>query len=358
MNDAAIDPHTFDELQATAGADFVRTLVDVFAEEAPRLVAEMRAALVAGTPERFVRAAHCLKTDSRTFGATRLAAAARALEHVGAGTDAAAIDALVPEIAGHPRGAAGAGAPMNAPGHERYGRIDIQVHERRLLVDGRAVHLGSRAFDLLAALVARRDRVVPKDELIEQVWPGLVVEDNNLQVQISALRKALGAQTIATVPGRGYRFVAAAATVGGPAQTAPLDPHAHPRAAGRRSRLLVVDDNRLNRLLLCRALELMGHEVETAVDGRAALERLRTEPIDLLLLDLEMPELDGFELLELRAADPVLREIPVIVTSALEGAAHVARCIELGADDYLHKPPNPMLLKARVDASLERKQPA
>ena len=233
-----------------------------------------------------------------------------------------------------------------------FGRFAILTAERRLLVDGEPVTLGSRAFDLLAALVARRDRVVPKEELIEVVWPGLVVEDNNLQVQISALRKVLGAQAIATVPGRGYQFTVAAAAE---AKVRPALRAGH-GTSQRGARLLVADDNKVNRLLLCRSLELMGHTVASADNGRAALERLRSEPFDLLLLDLEMPEMDGFGLLEQRAADPAaLHDVPVIVTSSLEGVAPIARCIELGADDYLHKPVNPVLLKARVDSSLERK---
>jgi adenylate cyclase len=96
--------------------------------------------------------------------------------------------------------------------------------------------------------------------------------------------------------------------------------------------------------------------VASVENGREALAALRTERFDLLLLDLQMPELDGFAVLEARFADPALQSVPVIVTSSLEGAAPVARCIELGADDFLHKPVNPMLLKARVEASLERKQ--
>jgi len=232
-----------------------------------------------------------------------------------------------------------------------FGRFEVLTAERRLLVDGQPVALGSRAFDLLAALVARRDRVVPKDELIEVVWPGLVVEENNLQVQISALRKILGAQAIATVPGRGYQFTLAAL----PPTTAVVAPRLPAGATPRPSRLLVADDNKVNRLLLCRSLELMGHEVASADNGRTTLDQLRSERFDLLLLDLEMPEVDGFSVLEQRAADPTLRDVPVIVTSSLEGAAPVARCIELGADDYLHKPVNPVLLKARVGSSLERK---
>ena len=240
----------------------------------------------------------------------------------------------------------------------QFGRFEILTAERRLEVDGAPVALGSRAFDLLAALVARRDRVVPKEELIEVVWPGLVVEDNNLQVQISALRKVLGSQAIATVPGRGYQFTVAAAAPSSAAAAEARPSPARERAdagAPRRSRLLVADDNKVNRLLLCRSLELMGHEVASADNGRSALEKLRYERFDLLLLDLEMPEIDGFGVLEHLAADPVLHEVPVIVTSSLEGVAPVARCIELGADDYLHKPVNPVLLKARVGSSLERK---
>jgi len=98
MNPAVIDPHTFDELQANAGADFVLELVDTFAEEAPRLLAELRGALAAGAAERFRRAAHSLKSNSNTFGATRLAAMARALELEGLAPDATALDALAPEI--------------------------------------------------------------------------------------------------------------------------------------------------------------------------------------------------------------------------------------------------------------------
>jgi adenylate cyclase len=129
--------------------------------------------------------------------------------------------------------------------------------------------------------------------------------------------------------------------------------------AERGARLLVADDNKVNRLLLGRTLQLDGHHIAAAENGRVALEMLRREPFDLLLLDMEMPELDGFGVLEALRADPALaelRDLPVIVTSSLEGVAHVARCISLGADDFLHKPVNPVLLKARVDSSLEKKR--
>ncbi len=126
--------------------------------------------------------------------------------------------------------------------------------------------------------------------------------------------------------------------------------------AERGARLLVADDNKVNRLLMGRNLELQGHKVAMAENGRAALDALRRESFDLLLLDIEMPDLDGFQVMEQLAADPALRDLPVIVTSSLEGVAHVVRAIELGADDYLRKPVNPVLLKARIASSLEKKR--
>ena len=122
------------------------------------------------------------------------------------------------------------------------------------------------------------------------------------------------------------------------------------------ARLLVAEDNKVNRLLLARSLELQGHRVSTAENGRVALQMLRQDDYDLLLLDIHMPEMDGFQVLEHLAADLQLRDLPVIVTSALEDLAHVVRCVELGADDYLHKPVNPVLLKARIGNSLEKKR--
>jgi class 3 adenylate cyclase len=120
--------------------------------------------------------------------------------------------------------------------------------------------------------------------------------------------------------------------------------------------LLVVDDNKVNRLLMRRSLELQGHRVALAENGRVALEVLKRESFDLVLLDMEMPEVDGFQVLEQMVADTQLRELPVIVTSSLEGIANIVRCIELGADDYLGKPVNPVLLRARIESSLEKKR--
>lgn len=121
-------------------------------------------------------------------------------------------------------------------------------------------------------------------------------------------------------------------------------------------RLLIVDDNKVNRLLLSRSVELLGHSATVAENGKIAMERLRDETFDLLLLDIEMPEMDGFEVLEAIKTDAQLRDLPVIVTSSVEGLDNIVRCIALGAEDYLPKPVNQTLLKARLSACLDRKR--
>jgi adenylate cyclase len=119
---------------------------------------------------------------------------------------------------------------------------------------------------------------------------------------------------------------------------------------------LVVDDDAMNRMFLQRSLEREGHAVRVAANGRAALELLRSEPFDIVLLDVLMPEMDGLELLELIQSDDELRATPVIMISALEDMASVVRCIELGAEDYLPKPFDPVLLRARINGCLTKKR--
>ena len=120
--------------------------------------------------------------------------------------------------------------------------------------------------------------------------------------------------------------------------------------------MLIVDDNRVNRLLLTRALEENGHHVSNAENGKVAMEMLRAKPYDVLLLDIDMPEMNGFEVLEALLEDEELRYLPVIMTSASDELDRVVKCIEMGAEDYLVKPLNPVLLRARVNASLEKKR--
>ena len=129
-----------------------------------------------------------------------------------------------------------------------------------------------------------------------------------------------------------------------------------PDRNAEKGELLVVDDNRVNRLLVARTLEQFGHRVAFAENGRLALETLRNHPVDLVLLDIEMPEMDGYQTLEALQADPKLRDIPIVMMSSLDEVDSVARCIEMGAEDYLFKPVNAVLLRARVAASLEKKR--
>ena len=120
--------------------------------------------------------------------------------------------------------------------------------------------------------------------------------------------------------------------------------------------ILVVDDNENNREMLSRRLLREGYkDVRLAVNGRQALEMLNAQKFDLVLLDIMMPEIDGYQVLETLKAHPTLRDIPVIMISALDEMESVIRCIELGAEDYLPKPFDATLLRARVGASLEKK---
>ena len=120
--------------------------------------------------------------------------------------------------------------------------------------------------------------------------------------------------------------------------------------------ILVVDDDENNRDVLSRRLEKEGYAVANAANGQSALEMLVASPYDMVLLDIMMPELDGYEVLRRMKANERLEHIPVIMISALGEMDSVARCIEMGADDYLSKPFNPVLLRARVGASLEKKR--
>ena len=135
----------------------------------------------------------------------------------------------------------------------------------------------------------------------------------------------------------------------------PLPANGAAREAVSASRILVVDDNTANRDVLERRLTREGHQVVSAAGGAAALELVAGREFDLILLDLIMPEMSGFEVLRRLKAAEHTADIPVIVISALDELDSVVRCIEAGAEDYLTKPFNPILLRARIGASLERK---
>jgi CheY-like chemotaxis protein len=120
--------------------------------------------------------------------------------------------------------------------------------------------------------------------------------------------------------------------------------------------VLVADDDAVNRLLLGHSLERDGHRVQTVGNGLEALQALGDAAFDCVLLDVLMPGMDGYQVLERIRREPKLRHIPVIMISALEDVDSVVRCIEMGADDYLPKPFDPVLLRARITAGLARKR--
>ncbi|MDC0718710.1 adenylate/guanylate cyclase domain-containing protein [Nannocystis sp. bb15-2] len=129
-----------------------------------------------------------------------------------------------------------------------------------------------------------------------------------------------------------------------------------PRATSDTGRILVVDDNESNRSMLARRLEREGHTVQLADNGKSALHMLRSQDFDLVLLDVMMPEMDGYQVLEQLHADDKFRGLPVIMISALDEIDTVVKSIELGAEDYLPKPFNPVILRARIGACLEKKR--
>jgi adenylate cyclase len=143
---------------------------------------------------------------------------------------------------------------------------------------------------------------------------------------------------------------------GGPPSPSPSLAPGPPSPLPATGHLLVVDDDDANRDLLARRLERLGYQVGLAANGRLALEALAGGGFDLVLLDVLMPELDGYQVLERLRADDELRHLPVIVLSASDEVESAIRCIQLGAEDYLPKPCDPVLLRARLEACLEKKR--
>ncbi len=138
-----------------------------------------------------------------------------------------------------------------------------------------------------------------------------------------------------------------------PAAVAPADGDGEPAQAGV---ILIVDDNATNREMLGRRLERDGHRVQLAAGGREALDLIHGRRVDLVLLDVMMPDMNGYEVLQQLKAEVALRDIPVLMISAVDEVESVVRCIELGAEDYLPKPFDPVLLRARIGACLEKKR--
>jgi class 3 adenylate cyclase len=191
------------------------------------------------------------------------------------------------------------------------------------------------------AFVGDLDKMLAEVTLLLDRIDGLVTYSDG------SASPSLGAGNAAATPDRMVeRLLASVRTVA---------PEEADLAAVQPSRILVVDDNASNRDLLARRLERQGHTVLQAEDGSRALALVGEQALDLVLLDLMMPGISGYEVLTRLKADLRHRDLPVIMISALSELDSVVRCIEAGADDYLAKPFNPILLRARVGSSLEKK---
>lgn len=124
---------------------------------------------------------------------------------------------------------------------------------------------------------------------------------------------------------------------------------------GPQRKILVVDDSSINRDMLTDFIELLGHTVVTAENGQLGLDTMKTQHPDVMLLDIDMPVMTGIEVLEVVSEDANLRRIPIIVISGRDDIEHIAKCIALGATDFLSKPFNPTILNARLASSIEKK---
>jgi DNA-binding response OmpR family regulator len=228
------------------------------------------------------------------------------------------------------------------------------------------------ARELLAAVNAglSAERLVRHDEL-EALGRRVEEQAQPLAAQVEALvglaRKGGHEAALGDLERIRLSVGALTALTGGRMLLAPVAaPVGEQRATARESssekailspgRVLVVDDNETNRDLLCRRLEREGLTPTPARDGREALGLLHRSGFDLVLLDIVMPGVDGYEVLHAIKATPALRDIPVVMISALDELQSVVRCIEMGAEDYLPKPFDPVLLRARVGACLEKKR--
>ena len=267
----------------------------------------------------------------------------------------------------------------------------IVGYAEMLLEDAADPVFAARRGQLEAALAGARDALalinatlaptrsdIGEDE-VRQLYASLREPRDRISSAITTLLATPDARRDTALGDDLRRILSAAERLGGPgaprpaATNAPEQPAPTPHAAPamppaasgnggsdhpeqRQARILVVDDVADNREVLRRRLEREGHAVETAEHGRRALDLVAQRPYDLVLLDVLMPELDGYAVLDALKGNTATRDIPVIMLSALDELPGIVRCIEHGAEDYLHKPFDPVLLRARINASLEKKR--
>lgn len=228
----------------------------------------------------------------------------------------------------------------------RIGKLSVSLERREVLDPQGVVKLGSRAFDVLAELIAAKGQLVSKDQLLARVWPDLVVEENNLQVHVSTLRKLLGSEreAIRTVPGRGYRLILEP-PLASPVQTwwsppaassAPVETVASMAPADDDARVYIVDDEPGVRSALARLLRSAGIASQTFACAEDFFAEPRDAGVACLLLDVNLANASGFDLQEALAERGL--ELPVIFMTGYGTIPMSVRAIKAGAQEFLTKP--------------------
>ena len=229
----------------------------------------------------------------------------------------------------------------------------LTLPERELANDSARTSLSSR---LLHDLRSHLGQIIGYTEMLTEEMEGQRREDFGTDVGkigVAGRRMlALIEENFISVQEPSLAIAAPVVEDGALSPEAPV----RPQAAVAPGLVLVVDDDANNRDVLSRRLQWQGHDVRIASTGREALQMMGEAAFDLVLLDIMMPDMDGYEVLGHIKSDERLRHIPVIMVSALSELQSVVRCIEAGAEDYLAKPFNPTLLRARIGACLEKKR--
>jgi class 3 adenylate cyclase len=235
-----------------------------------------------------------------------------------------------------------------APWKIETGKIDLLAMRRDMLAPLNAIIDNSLLCQEAATELGKAD-VVSDLKRINQASYNLqrLFESDEFAQQIGAGGKSGDA---------GSSAHAVLGTTSQPAKAAGALEYLGKTGAQHGGNLLVVDDDAMNCEMMARRLQRSGFSVTTAENGRVALEKLKQHSFDLVLLDIIMPELNGFRTLEFIKADPKIRHLPVIMLTALDDVDSTVRCIEAGAEDYVPKPFNPVILHARINASLEKKR--
>jgi class 3 adenylate cyclase len=234
-----------------------------------------------------------------------------------------------------------------APWKIETGKIDLLAMRRDMLAPLNAI-IGNSLLCQEAAVQLGKPELVSDLKRINQAGYNLhhLFESEDFGHRIDLGRPGGAGSSAQAVPG----------TAGKPLKNAITGDLPGKSGAQMSGSLLVVDDDAMNREMMVRRLQRSGFTVAMAENGLVALDLLKRQNFDLVLLDIIMPELDGFHTLEFIKADPKIRHLPVIMLTALDDVDSTVRCIEAGAEDYVPKPFNPVVLHARINASLEKKR--